>query len=65
MSLLCAAIALLVEFQGSLRDSGGSSHVSQGVIEREDASRGDGESREQGVNIEGEEALGKSVNVSP
>lgn len=64
MSLLCAAIALLVEFQGSLRDSGGSGHVSQGAIEREDGHRGDAESREHGVNLDGEDGLGKRVDVS-
>lgn len=64
MSLLCAAIALLVEFQGSLRDSGGSGHVLQGAIEREDGHCGDAESREHGINVEGEEGPGKRADVS-
>lgn len=63
MSLLCAAIALLVEFQGSLRESVGSGHVSQGAIERGNEHRGD-DSREHGVNIEDEEGLGKRIDVS-
>ncbi|KAG8161255.1 hypothetical protein KVR01_009519 [Diaporthe batatas] len=61
MSLLCAAIALLVEFQGSLRESGGC--VSQGVSEHGDVDGGNVEPRDE-VDKQGEEGLEKTVDVS-
>lgn len=65
MSLLCAAVALLVEFRGSLVGSGGSGHVLQEGIEREDSPHGDGQSKEHVEDIEGEGTLGKKLEVSP
>ncbi|KAK7709824.1 hypothetical protein SLS64_006066 [Diaporthe eres] len=65
MSLLCAAVALLVEFRASLSGSGGSGHVLQGRIEGGDVLHDDSESKEDGVNREGEGGLGKRLDVSP
>ncbi|POS75463.1 major facilitator superfamily transporter [Diaporthe helianthi] len=62
MSLLCAAIALLVELQGSLR--GSDECVSQRVVERGHASREDVEFKEDEVDKQGEEGLAKGVDVS-
>lgn len=62
MSLLCAAIALLVEFQPSLGESDGS--VSQVAVGRGDASPGEVESREHEMDKQGEESLEKRASVS-
>lgn len=62
MSLLCAAVALLIEFRGSLGGSGGSDHVLQGRTESEDFLHGDSGSKEH--EVDGEGGLSKRLEVS-
>lgn len=64
MSLLCAAVALLVEFRRSLVGPDGSGDVVQGGVELEDAPNSNDQSKEHIQNIEGEEALAKRLEVS-
>lgn len=65
MSLLCAAVALLIEFRGSLGGLGGSDQGLQRRTESEDVLHGEGGSKDDEVNVDGERGLNKRLDVSP